>query len=358
MEQKIIQQIGQKNDILLLNSSQIYNKESQMTLSDAIQRIKDLEGENALLQDINKRLILIENELNQPEPSQYPSWNNATLEEIQTILTAYYNNEITLDDIPWKIGDKKVIPHQNLMYEHGNQYIVSNNIVLTILDMNHESLVTPINGHQYAAYSIGLSIEGSFTYSNLISWKSYLNLYTKTSTYFDYSKNQYLGDYGQTYWRLADNSSFWTTSVSDAETIMTFQNFFDNGTLNDIFSTIKKQVYFKSDFIYNQSRSLIPMPLEYVCNIYFMLGRTLKYFNNMDDLYKKDIAKLEHLWDWKNNSSSSHGPGTSYDGFLCLPYQCTLKSGLDGYPEYSRSYSEFSSSADYWSAYKMLIFAI
>lgn len=357
MEQQIIKQIGQKNKLLLLDDSQIYNREDQITLSDALRKIKDLEGENALLQDINKRLTKIEEELNQPEPSPYPSWNDATLEEIQTILTSYYNNEITLDDIPWKIGDKKIIPHRSLMYEHNSQYIYSNNIVLTILDMNHEPLVTSINGHQYAAYSIGLSIEGSFTYSSSISWESCLNLYTNTSSYFDYGRNQYLNENGVTYWRLADNEAFWTTSVSDAETIMTFQNFFDNSTLNSIFSTIKKQVYFRNDFIYNQSRSLIPMPLEYVCNIYFMLGRTLKYFNNMDNLYKDDIAKLEHVWNWRNTYSSNN-PNTANDGFLCLPYQCTLREGLNNYPTYSRSYSQSSSNADYWSIYKMLIFAI
>ena len=86
------------------------------------------------------------------------SWTNGTDEEIAAMLDAYYNGILSLEDIQdvWSVGDERVVSlsaMSNTFGEKGETHRAQD-IIMTIIDFNHDALETPINGITKALITI------------------------------------------------------------------------------------------------------------------------------------------------------------------------------------------------------------
>lgn len=79
-----------------------------------------------------------------------------TDEEIKNMLDAYYNDEITWEQMGWQVGDTRVI-HLDAMQapnpNSGNTWSAQD-ITVVIVAHNHTDLETPINGHTKACITV------------------------------------------------------------------------------------------------------------------------------------------------------------------------------------------------------------
>jgi len=84
------------------------------------------------------------------------SWSTGTDEEITAMVNAFYNNEITLDDIKsvWHVGDSRTITLSSMSATGVGESHRSQDVEMVILDFEHDDLTTAINGHTKSLVSL------------------------------------------------------------------------------------------------------------------------------------------------------------------------------------------------------------
>ncbi len=84
------------------------------------------------------------------------SFTNGTDEEISKMLTAYYNDEITWEDMGWAVGDTRLISLSAMTAPNPNSSTTweAQNITVVIVDHDHTDLATPINGHTKSCITV------------------------------------------------------------------------------------------------------------------------------------------------------------------------------------------------------------
>lgn len=99
----------------------------------------------------NKSLLLWE------KPSyKIVSFENGTDEEIAAMLEAYYNDELSWEDMGWNVGDTRLI-HLNQMQApnpNSSNTWAAQDITVVIVAHEQTDLVTPINGHTKACITV------------------------------------------------------------------------------------------------------------------------------------------------------------------------------------------------------------
>lgn len=95
------------------------------------------------------------NTILKPLPKLVKWSDNATDNEIIAMLDAHYNNLLNIDCF-WAAGDKRKINLSAMTSTGGyvNETHIAQTITFTILDFDHDTLITPINGHTKAAITV------------------------------------------------------------------------------------------------------------------------------------------------------------------------------------------------------------
>lgn len=104
----------------------------------------------------------------------------ATWEQLNAMAEAYYNDEITLDEIKtyWTVGDMRTISVSAMSATGVGESQSAQDVELVILDFEHDDLTTPINGHTKALVTLqqrdALSARGyiNSTDTNSAGWTS------------------------------------------------------------------------------------------------------------------------------------------------------------------------------------------
>ena len=91
---------------------------------------------------------------------------DGTDEEIVAMIEAHYADKINLSDY-WAVGDKRTVTLSAMSATYVGESHSSQDVQLTIIDFDHDDLVTPINGKTKAAISVQLK--------NCLNTKGYMN---------------------------------------------------------------------------------------------------------------------------------------------------------------------------------------
>lgn len=94
------------------------------------------------------------------------TWADGTYDEISAMLDAHYAGTINISDY-WSVGDVRTIPLSAMSATYVGESHSSQDVQLTIIDFDHDDLVTPINGKTKAAISVQLK--------NCLNTKGYMN---------------------------------------------------------------------------------------------------------------------------------------------------------------------------------------
>ncbi len=78
---------------------------------------------------------------------------DGTDEEIAAMIDAHYNNKINIADY-WTVGDKRIIHHNAMRATGVSESHHADSYEYVIIGIEHDDLVTPINGHTKAAITI------------------------------------------------------------------------------------------------------------------------------------------------------------------------------------------------------------
>ena len=138
-----------------------------------------------------------------PEPGPTPPEPGPTVEivpfstgtdaQIAAMLEAYYNDDITWEDMNWSIGETRTIHLPSFALPSPENGVTdAQDIVVTIIDHDHTDLATPINGHtkscitvqtkellsSTAGTPIRIYIDGNTEYD--INFTKWANLYMRT----------------------------------------------------------------------------------------------------------------------------------------------------------------------------------
>ena len=94
------------------------------------------------------------------------TFSDGTDEEILAMVQAHYDDKIKLSDY-WAIGDTRTVTLSAMSATYVGENHSSQDVQLTIIDFDHDDLVTPINGKTKAAISVQLK--------NCLNTKGYMN---------------------------------------------------------------------------------------------------------------------------------------------------------------------------------------
>ena len=94
-----------------------------------------------------------------PEPPtptvEIVPFSTGTDEQIAAMLEAYYNDDITWEDMNWSIGETRIIHLPSFALPSPGEGVTdAQDIVVTIVDHDHTDLATPINGHTKACITV------------------------------------------------------------------------------------------------------------------------------------------------------------------------------------------------------------
>lgn len=91
-----------------------------------------------------------------PETLKIVSFTTGTDKEIAAMLDAYYNDEITWEEMGWAVGDTRVISLSSMQAPSPNSSNTwaAQDITVVIIAHDHTDLVTPINGHSKACITV------------------------------------------------------------------------------------------------------------------------------------------------------------------------------------------------------------
>lgn len=134
------------------------------------------------------------NEILPPVP--IVTFADGTDEQIEAMLEAYYNGQLTWEDMGWSVGDTRTIHLNSYAAPNPNSgtTLPAQNITVVIVDHEHHVLATPINGHAKGCISVQFKEAlGSDTYNGTdgtiyingdsteeMSFTKWSNLYMRT----------------------------------------------------------------------------------------------------------------------------------------------------------------------------------
>ncbi len=87
------------------------------------------------------------------KPLKIVMFADGTDEEIGAMLEAHYNGIINIGDY-WKVGDTRAIHLNAMNATTGGEAHAAQNITMVIIGIEHDNLVTPINGKTKAAITL------------------------------------------------------------------------------------------------------------------------------------------------------------------------------------------------------------
>ena len=92
----------------------------------------------------------------QPSGPTIVSFTDGTDEEIAAMLEAYYNDELTWEEMGWAIGDTRKIHLNSFQAPNPNssQTWAAQDITVVIVAHDHTDLATAINGHTKACITV------------------------------------------------------------------------------------------------------------------------------------------------------------------------------------------------------------
>lgn len=124
-------------------------------------------------------------------------FSTGTDAEIAAMLQAYYNNELTWEEMGWQVGDTRLI-HFDAMQQpnpSSSSITAAQDITIVIVAHDHTPLASAINGHSKACITVQTReiMNGAFIYINGnssydMSFTKWSNLYMRT-----YINNTVLG---------------------------------------------------------------------------------------------------------------------------------------------------------------------
>ena len=91
--------------------------------------------------------------LGEPEDLKIVTFADGTLAEIDKMIKAHYAGKINIGDY-WAVGDKRTIHHYAMDATGVSESHKANDYVYVIIGIEHDDLVTPINGKTKAAITI------------------------------------------------------------------------------------------------------------------------------------------------------------------------------------------------------------
>lgn len=85
-------------------------------------------------------------------------WSTATEEEIATMVNAYYNDEISLDDVKsvWSVGDSRTMQLSAMAATYVGESHEAQTVELTIIGFNHDELTRSVNDKINALVTVQL----------------------------------------------------------------------------------------------------------------------------------------------------------------------------------------------------------
>lgn len=91
--------------------------------------------------------------LGEPEDLKIVTFADGTDDEIEKMIEAHYAGKINIGDY-WAVGDKRTIHHNAMAATGVNESHKANDYVYVIIGIEHDDLVTPVNGKTKAAITI------------------------------------------------------------------------------------------------------------------------------------------------------------------------------------------------------------
>ena len=84
------------------------------------------------------------------------AWSSGTNAQIKAMIDGYYNNLLTLDEIKsvWKVGDKRSVTLSAMSATNNLESHRSQTVQYVIIDFDHDTLTTAINGHTKALLTL------------------------------------------------------------------------------------------------------------------------------------------------------------------------------------------------------------
>jgi hypothetical protein len=147
----------------------VYNYIDESILTDIADAIREANGKNVKYKP-KDMADAIRGLVSTTKPLY--DFETATDEELTTMVNAYYNGIITLDDVKsvWSVGDKRKISLSAMEATGVGESHVVQEQYFTILDFEHDDLVTSVNNKTKALISIqqlnvlsnGITLEGGY----------------------------------------------------------------------------------------------------------------------------------------------------------------------------------------------------
>ena len=248
-QQLLLDNFIHKNKRIYLNAKQIYLPNQKTILSDALNDLGKVKEQNKQLLEIIASLQDRISSLEEKRYSNIPSWAEATPAQISSTLTSYYNGDITLDDIPWKVGDQKIINVNADLWG----LVHCNRIILTILDKDKIPAEIQDSSVTKAAFTIGLQAKGYYYNSSKDTNLELLKSIGNPSPYNDYDFNQIRWDEGSYAWNAAN--------VTDNDTYNALIEYYN---ASDLLSILALRVSSLFDANRNEYRTIIPCRINYM----------------------------------------------------------------------------------------------
>jgi hypothetical protein len=151
----------------------IYNYIDESILTDIADAIREVNGKSVKYKP--KDMANAIRGLVSTTKPLYP-FDTATDEQLAEMVTAYYNGDITLDDVKsvWAVGDKRKISLSAMAATGVGETHVAQEQEIVILDFDHDTLATQVNSITKALISVqplrvlsgGTTLEGGYMNSS------------------------------------------------------------------------------------------------------------------------------------------------------------------------------------------------
>lgn len=235
------------------------------------------------------------------------SFANGTDEEISKMLTAYYNDEISWEDMGWAVGDTRLISLSAMTAPNPNSSTTweAQNITVVIVDHDHTDLATPINGHTKSCITVQtreclnnltstydttghICVNGDSTYDT--TFTKWSNLYMRT-----YLNSTVLGAFSSDFKSMIKPSSHYRhTNYNTADSELVTDTLF-LPSYPELFGTTSYSYY------------TVTSPAEGTQFAYYTTSANrIKYGNNNGE------ANGTKTWWWQGSANSYY---TSSDGY-------------------------------------------
>lgn len=245
---------------------------------------------------------------------QVPTFADGTDEEIATALQLHYAGEIDLTDY-WTVGDKRTI-HLNAMTADGvSEAHHADNYEFVIIGMNHDDLVTPINGITKAIVTLQMD---RILYKNTTD-ASYVSGYPAVAEEGGYMNI------------TNTNVGGWTSCARRTWCNSVFYNAIESGIKSLIKPVVKKtSAGNKSSNINSDNDNVFLLSeIEIFGSITYSFageGSRYPYFTTAANIYKKPSYSTYASARWWERS-----PYKSTNTLFCNVYQGGTAAGGDAY---------------------------